>query len=224
MSNVLTISLLALAVLAVTLASCATHRVEGTDTVERSNFAETLSLVGDSATALVGVRTFEAPDYEVLEKDGRFEVRRYDDLAVVRSSSSAGPVRDGGEAFVRLFEYLSGANERDKKVAMTVPVLVEDSSDSMEMTFVLPGRYTADTAPAPDAGEVETATVEGGRIATVRFAGRLSDRNVAKRTEELQEWLGERGLTAVGAPLSAGYDPPFTLPFLRRNEVWIRVQ
>ncbi|MEM9380615.1 MAG: heme-binding protein [Planctomycetota bacterium] len=224
MPNALPLALLSLVALTAVAASCATRRVEGTDTYERSNFVETLSLVGDSATALVGVRTFEAPDYEVLEKDGPFEVRRYDDLSVVRTSSSAGGDRADGEAFGRLFDYLSGANERDKKVAMTVPVLMEEIDGSTEMTFVLPGRYTADSAPAPDAGEVETATVAVGRVATVRFSGRLTDANVARRTEELRAWIAGRGLTVVGEPLSAGYDPPFTLPFLRRNEVWIRVQ
>lgn len=208
----------------VLIVSCATRPIPGSPTgaVERSAFAETMSLIGDSVTGLVGVRTFEQPDYDVVLEDGAFEVREYAELAVIRATEADGG--DGGQAFGRLFRYLGGDNDRDQKVAMTAPVLMRESDADMAMDFILPGKYSADSAPAPDDASVQRTSVEGGRFATVRFSGTLADARVEQKTAALRAWMDENGLVAIDDPLVAGYDPPFTLPALRRNEVWIRVR
>ena len=187
---------------------------------DRSALTETLSLIADSATAVVGWRTFEQPDYDVLESDARFELRAYPELAVVRATDGE------SAAFGRLFRYLGGANDRDAKVAMTAPALVQDEAEGDEttMVFVLPKRYTTDTAPVPTDEGIVLETVEAATYAAVRFAGRATDERVVQQTAELRTWIVETGAVPLGEPMVAGYDPPFTLPSLRRNEVWIRVE
>ena len=202
------------------LSCAATTATREPSVPDRSAFVETVSLIGDSATALVGWRTFEQPDYEVLREDGAFELRAYASFDVARTTD------DGGEsgAFGRLFRYLSGANAREAKVAMTAPVLMDRGGDATTMAFVLPRRYTTDTAPAPADAAIAMETEPAATYATIRFAGTLSEERVADRTAALRAWIASSGAEAVGEPLVAGYDPPYTLPPLRRNEVWIRVR
>lgn len=190
-----------------------------TDARDRAPVIETIALVKDSATALVGWRTFEQPTYETVLTDGRFQIRTYGGMTIARATDP----EDEGKAFGRLFRYLSGANVREAKVAMTAPALMHDVEDGRAMVFVLPSRYTAESAPAPSDQGIAMETLASTTYATVRFSGLLSDERVAEKTEALLEWMERTGVTRLGDPLVAGYDPPFTLPALRRNEVWIPI-
>ena len=161
----------------------------------------------------------EQPDYEVLVKEGDFELRSYPDIHVART-----PEGIGGSAFGRLFRYIDGDNEPGNKVAMTAPVLMQYDTDSPSMSFVLPSKYSADTAPVPENEDVETMTIDAARYATVRFSGRMTNRSVREKTAELRAWIEAQGKVAVDDPFTAGYDPPYTPASQRRNEIWIRVE
>ncbi len=187
----------------------------------RSGFAETVSLVMDSATALVGVRTFEQPAYESLRKDGAFELRWYPGMFIATTTAS-GDAR-GGEAFGRLFRYIGGSNEAKRKIAMTAPAIREETDEGTRMTFILPSRLSLEKAPAPTDPRISMEPLRAARYATVRFRGTLSREAVEEKAEELRKWIDDQGWIAIGEPMAAGYDPPFTLPMLRRNEVWYRV-
>lgn len=216
------------------LIGCNMTGASSADSKFRSSLAETVSLVADSTTALVGIRTFEQPRYERLRKDGEFEVREYEPIVAVRTQAGASGSSDG-QAFGRLFQYIGGSNAAGRKIAMTAPVLMTDSREAVagdgespmgdsHMYFILPGRFGIDDAPDPADEKVETMRMAPKRYATVRFSGVLGDDLAAKKADELRQWMKQQGLTAVGEPIQAGYDPPYTLPFLRRNEVWIEIE
>lgn len=204
--------------------------------VHRSGFVEAVSLVADSTTAVLGIRTFEQPEYEVITEDGDFEVRSYPEMIAATTTMSAN-ARDGA-GFGRLFDYISGANTVERKVAMTAPVLQADTSrkiamtapvlqdereDGRSMAFILPARYSIENAPRPTDPAVNLDVVPSARFATIRFSGRLRPELIESKTAELRAWMEQRGLAAAGEPMWAGYDPPYTLPALRRNEVWIPI-
>ncbi len=178
---------------------------------------------------------YESAEYEVVESDGTYEVRDYPDLMLVATRTKIDAQgRDG--SFMKLFRYISGANESDQKIAMTTPVFMEsDKADSeVQMGFVMPKEVAVEGVPSPTGPDVDVRKRAGGRFAVLRFSGRL-DAKLAKEFEaKLRTWMEAKGLEAAEfAPDSetqesgveaASYDPPFTPGPLRRNEVLIRLK
>lgn len=198
--------------------------------------------------SIFGIRSgYEEAAYELLLDDGKFEVRQYEDALVARTVTRGDMGEAGSAAFRRLGGYIFGKNVTRDSVAMTTPVLQEElessgasESESIAMTtpvfqeesaegtwvqtFVLPREYTMETLPVPTDPNVELARVTGLKVAVVRYSGLRSTRKIEEQTERLRAWMSERGLVATDAPRSAAYDPPWTIPFLRRNEVQIPIE
>ncbi len=182
----------------------------------------------------------EQPAYEVVRKADNIEIRRYKDL-LVASTTVDGDYDDmTGEGFMRLFRYIDGANTATDKIAMTAPVLMEERSRKIAMTapvlnqkkasggwtmsFILPSQYTMETAPRPQNDLVELRTIPGRTVGAITFAGFLNEAGIARNKQALAQWLTANGYDFDSQVYeAAGYNPPFTLPPLRRNEVLIPV-
>ena len=168
---------------------------------------------------------YEAAQYAVIESDGRFETRQYPDLMLAATATEFDAQGEDG-SFMRLFRYIDGANAESEKVAMTIPVFMDDATDSErgEMAFVLPGDMPEEAVPTPSSERVRIRQRPGGQFAVVRFSGRLSTESAARAERELREWMQQQGLEGEPHATSAGYDPPWTPGPLRRNEVLIRLR
>ena len=186
-----------------------------------------ISVFAWNLTARAG---YESAEYKVIESDGKFEVREDPDLMLVATNTKIDAQgRDG--SFMKLFRYISGANESEQKISMTTPVFMEnDKVDSeVQMGFVMPQEVVVEGVPAPTGPGVNVRKRAGGRFAVLRFSGRL-DAKLAKESEaKLRAWMETKGLVADDSPEcsgveSASYDPPFTPGPLRRNEILIRLQ
>lgn len=186
-----------------------------------------------------GIRTADEAGYEVLREDGDIELRRYGDLVVAETVAGGDYEQASSETFERLFDYISGANRRQESIAMTAPVLQEDAGEQIaesipvlrekqsggwKLAFVLPEKYTLDTAPEPANPHVKLTRMEGKNVAAIRYSGSRSEETFRQQSELLAAWLEENEYTAASQPRYAGYDPPWTIPFLRRNEVLIDVE
>lgn len=193
--------------------------------------------------SLMGIRSTEEPDYSLLQQEDRFEVRGYQTLVVAETLVDASFDDAGGIAFRRLFGYISGDNEASSSISMTAPVMALDenrsSGEQISMTapvtgqqtalgwrfaFVLPTGYTLETAPVPSNTSVKLKQIPARKVAVVRYTGSWSETAYEKNLELLQQWMQRNRLEAVSLPRVAGYDPPWTLPFLRRNEVLVDIK
>ena len=189
-------------------------------------FAAMVGLVGVAVAAwtMTARAGYESAEYKVIESDGNIEIREYPDLMLAATDSKMDSQgRDG--SFMRLFRYISGANEDDQKIAMTTPVfwVGEVGKSDVSMGFVMPKEVAAEGVPEPKGEGVKIRKRQGGRFAVIRFSGRL-DSQVAKEQEaKLREWMKSRGFEGESKAEAAGYDPPFTPGPLRRNEVLIRL-
>lgn len=183
----------------------------------------------------------EQQPFALLQRFPDFELRRYPAHVVAEVQVQATFDRAGNAAFRQLFNYISGQNTTRQSVAMTAPVVqasgppqklamtapvlqhgtLTDGGDTAEFTvaFVLPAGTTAETAPVPTNPDVRIRAVPGSHTAARRFSGGGSRSAFEKRNQELQAALAAAGLTAVGRPRFARFDPPFKPWFLRRNEV-----
>lgn len=168
---------------------------------------------------------YESAEYEVVDSEGEFELREYPDLML---ASTEMPKRSQGNdgSFMRLFRYISGANEKKQKISMTTPVFMSESEDEAkgQMGFVVPKEVTKEGVPEPSAADVAVTRRKGGRFAVIRFAGRVDSQLVSRMEAKLREWIKKKGWAGTDRYEWAGYDPPFTPGLLRRNEVLIRLE
>lgn len=202
-----------------------------------------LGFVMVTGCSVFGIRTAEQATYKVLGEHGQFEIRAYDERVVVETDVNASFDEAGKIAFDRLFGYISGenvaqakiamtapvmANERDrpegKKIAMTSPVIGEKRDMDWRYIFVLPESYTLETAPIPSDPLVKLSVMPSKKVAVIRYSGSRGEKSIHQKSDELVYWIQSNGLEIESKPRSAGYDPPWTLPFLRRNEVMIDVK
>ena len=190
-------------------------------------------LLATSACSVVGSAAAPEPDYTVVSAQDPFEVRDYGALVVVKTSMADG----SRAAFGRLFDYISGENQGARKIAMTAPVLntaaegteiamtapvLQSGEGDREMVFVLTDEFTPETAPLPSDPKVTLGAIAPRRVAVVRYAGSMKKRAPAEEAK-LRAWIDAKGLRAAGPAEVAGYNPPWTLPAHRRNEVLIPI-
>lgn len=166
---------------------------------------------------------YETAAYTLLHRDGDIELRRYarQTLAETPLRSSVGQNR----GFRRLFEYISGRNERSEKIAMTTPVFMngDHGAQAASMAFVVPRdvAYTLQGAPEPTSPEVTLRHVCQHHVASIRFYGYRDAGAIRASERTLRTWMDESELTPSGPSRIAYYDPPWTPRWLRRNEVQI---
>lgn len=183
---------------------------------------------------------YEEPGWQSVKKENDFEIRKYPRvIAASVTVSGADNNQLANRAFKILAGYIFGKNKSNKKIAMTVPVTQKVASEkiamtapviktttenSMTMKFFMPSKYDLDSLPEAEDKRIEFEAIPSRSYATIRFSGLTEDNRVARETKRLQGFIKSNGLVATGEPVLAVYNPPWTLPFLRRNEVWIPVK
>ena len=192
--------------------------------------------------SLFGVRNAEQASYAILKQQDQFELREYGPLVVAETVVDADFDAAGKIAFGRLFGYISGDNaattdiamtapvmalenvpENGEKIAMTAPVIGEQSGSGWRFSFVLPAGFTLENAPTPTNPAVKITELPPRAVAVIRYSGTWSESSFKDNLQRLQQWMQQNQLEAASLPRVAGYDPPWTLPFLRRNEILIDV-
>ena len=160
---------------------------------------------------------YEEANYEVVKENKEYEIRKYSDRLVIETNSIE------GNGFRKLFNYISGNNEKNQEIKMTVPVTQEIKNGNMTMQFYLPLKFNKDNAPKPSNSGIKILTIEGGYYAVIEYSGSSSDKNFLKNKDTLEKLLKKDNITILSPPIRASYNSPFTLPMLKRNEVMYRI-
>ena len=189
----------------------------------------------------------EGPNYTVLSQMDDFELRRYDKQLVAQTLVSGDQDSASREGFKVLADYIFGNNtaptggsskismtapvtmqpnnkksdSESQKIAMTAPVSMQQDDGKWRVQFTMPSQYTMQTLPKPNNPNITITEVPAQTYGVIKFSGLAGSKKVATKTEELQSWMQTQNLTITGEPELARYNPPWTLPFLRRNEVMI---
>ena len=191
---------------------------------------------------LLGAQTALATEeaaYRVVRQDGAIEVRAYEPQLLAEVLIDGTLEEAGNRAFGLLFSYISGNNTSQQKIAMTAPVSQAKAGEKIAMTspvsqekagekwrvgFMMPAALTLETIPRPNDPRVTIRQKPVHRMATIRYRGFWSEANYRTHLQELEAWMKDQKIAAIGEPVWARYNPPFTPWFLRRNEILIPVE
>jgi len=188
------------------------------------------------------VMATEEPQFAVLEKTPPFELRSYGPMILAEVKVEGNLDEASSQGFRLIAAYIFGQNQvsekiatstpvegegqapKSSKIAMTSPVTIEPSAGQWTISFVMPAEYTMESLPKPLNPKVQLRQIPAVKRAVIGFTGFYNENKVAERTLELEEWMKTKNLQAASAPKFARYNPPWTLPFMRRNEVMIDVR
>ena len=157
--------------------------------------------------------------YQTLDVNEIYEIRKYSDRLVIETETS-----NQNSSFRKLFNYISGSNEKNQEIKMTAPVTQIEKNGNMTMQFYLPSEFDKSNVPNQSNSEVKILNMKGGYFAAITYSGRASDKNFLKHKEILENKLKEDNISILSPPIRATYNSPFTLPMLRRNEVMFEIE
>jgi len=198
------------------------------------------SAISATGCSVVGDRSgTEEPKFETIARTGELEIRHYAPRLAAETTARGTEEEARTAGFKVLAAFIFGANQGKREIAMTAPV-TQASAEKIAMTvpvaaqptspgqwlirFYMPSNYTADTLPVPNDPAIRIVTVPGETLAVLRFSDSRSAEAMAEKRTELLTALPATGWATAGDPVDMFYDPPWTLPSLRRNEVAVPVR
>ena len=199
-------------------------------------FLSTFVMAFLNGCAVFGIRGgYEQLNYTVIDRIGDAEVRQYPPRVVAEVNDA----KDDNEAFMLLFRYISGQNSSNENVAMTTPVQVDKASMKIAMTapvetsksddnavsmrFFLPRSFSADSAPKPNDSRIKIINLPEETFAVITYSGSNSEERFRGESDRLEKVLAGSKWKPTSAASFLGYDPPFAIPFLRRNEAIVKI-
>lgn len=180
----------------------------------------------------------ETTNYELVAAENNIEVRQYKPMIIAEVQMNGTREDAIGDGFRLLADYIFGNNMAQKDIAMTAPVQQQESAkiamtapvqqqstgDDWQISFVMPSEYTMETLPKPVNEHVTIKEIPAKTFAVITFSGTNSDKNVKDHENQLMTYVGANALSVIDTPKYAFYNPPWTLPPMRRNEVMIEIQ
>ncbi len=167
-------------------------------------------------------KNIETPKYKVIKTYDEVEVRLYPKMVVAKTNLADKSFDDqGSNGFRTIAGYIFGGNEKNEKIAMTAPVVM-NMGDSASMYFVMPKSYDKAELPTPNSKNVQIVEVAEKTLAVISYGGFSSDEKIEKHRKQLEIILKKNKIQTKGAYMYMGYNAPWDI-INRKNEVAIEV-
>jgi hypothetical protein len=209
-------------------------------------FSNTLMAINDPiinmgkifSNIFIGV---DEPEFNLISKEDNFEIRQYAPKILAQVSVAGNFDEASSEGFKALADFIFGNNtsiEGDTRIDMTAPVEIVPKSNKTEMTapaitegknnewivsFVMPKKYSLSTLPKPNNKNINIISLPTEKYAVIVFSGLIKESNYDEQVKLLNNFITSKNLTPWGAVKIARYNPPWTPPFFRRNELMIKI-
>lgn len=191
---------------------------------------------------------YEEPKYQVLVKSDEFEIRQYAPMLIAEVTVDGDMDQASNKGFRLIADYIFGNNQvagksENEKISMTAPVTIEPVSKKIEMTtpvtispsgddfkagqwrvnFVMPSQYNLNNIPKPNNSQVTLKQIPEKYFVINSYSGFNTQSRVQDKSNQTIAWINQQGLKAISAPQLSRYDPPWTLPMFRRNEIMVEI-
>jgi hypothetical protein len=205
-----------------------------------------------SLTFIFSAMAYEEPKYQVVSQNEDFEIRQYAPMLIAEVYVEGDMDQASNKGFRLIADYIFGNNQaagkpESEKISMTAPVTIEPVSSKIEMTtpvtiepigtestiqnskkwrfnFVMPRQYTINNIPKPNNNQVILKEIPEKFFVVYRYSGFNTLNRVQSKTDFTMEWIKSQDLTPISTPQLSRYDPPWTLPLFRRNEIMVEIK
>ncbi len=183
------------------------------------------------------------PNYSVIKKAKNIEIRQYQPMLTADVKVTGNRKDAASKGFKQLADFIFGNNNGPKndtkKIAMTAPVLQQESQkitmtapvmqtkandNSWIVKFVMPAEYSMQNLPKPNNPEIHIHQIPTKKMIAIRFSGMSSKENLQQHKLQLENYIKQHNITIIGSLEYAFYNPPWTLPMLRRNEILVTIK
>jgi effector-binding domain-containing protein len=183
----------------------------------------------------------DEPEFNLTFKNDNLEIREYAPKILAQVSVLGDFNEATSKGFKLLADFIFGNNisiDGSSKIDMTAPVVVEPVSEIINMTapviteginnewvvsFVMPKEYSLSTLPKPNNKNITITRLPAEKYAVIVFSGLVRKSNYDEQVKLLKKFILKKNLKTIGLIQIARYNPPWTLPFFRRNELMIRI-
>ncbi len=177
------------------------------------------------------------PNYVVIKADGNIEIRKYSAFLAAQVEVAGDRYTAINKGFRILADFIFGNNSAENKIAMTAPVIQQNTEISMArpatlqkknnswmIQFMMPSGYTIENIPKPKNNAIIILQIPEKKYVVIRFSGSSNDANLIKYVNLLENYISKNMLTVIWKTIFAFYNPPWILPFLRRNEIMFELK
>lgn len=195
----------------------------------------------------------ESPPYEIVSSEENIEIRNYKSMIIAEVEVEGNRYVAMKKGFPILADYIFGNNsikkelatknsakqqvskkiemmapvvqqQTNKPIAMTAPVWQQSNNGLWKIHFVMPSQYSMDNLPKPNNSQVKIKLLPAKKYIVIRFSGMNSDASIANQEKQLLHYVAANQISIKNSPKYAFYNPPWTLPFMRRNEIMFEIQ
>lgn len=180
----------------------------------------------------------EQPNYQTITSQQGIDIRKYAPMIIAEVEVKGERDEAIGEGFRLLADYIFGNNtiqqeiamtapvqqQNSEKIAMTAPVQQQSQDGVWKVSFVMPAAYQMDTLPKPNNNRVTLNEVPGKSYVVIQFSGLNSNENIAQHEKQLMQYIETKQIKTSGSAKYAFYNPPWTLPLMRRNEIMVEIE
>ena len=183
----------------------------------------------------------EEPEFKIILKDGQIEIREYTPKIIAQVKVFGDFDESSSKGFKILADYIFGNNESidgnsriemtapvemeavSQKIDMTTPILTEGNNNTWIISFIMPDNFTLATLPKPKNKQIKIISLPREKYAVIVFSGLIRESSYQEKENLLNKFIKKKNLKTSGEIKIARYNPPWTLPFFRRNELMIKV-
>lgn len=179
----------------------------------------------------------ENPQYKVLSKENNIEIREYSPIIIAEVNVTGDRKEAVNKGFRILADYIFGNNtvkakismtapvqqKSNEKISMTAPVTQKGENNEWQVSFIMPKKYTLETLPKPNNEAVKIKEIGSKKYIAVIFSGFASAKNIQKNQQILDSYILKNKIKNNSKIIYAFYNPPWTLPFMRRNEIMYEI-
>jgi len=176
------------------------------------------------SSILLSEDKYKEPEYVLISKDDNIEIREYGEYIIAKTVVPSKLNKEENNMFKTLASYIFGANNDSQKIPMTAPVTTFNNDDSYNMIFYMLDVDNTTDLPIPNNNDVRLDVFTLDKCAVIKFSWFTTDSRINKYTDKLKNFLKSNNLTPISPFMVNRYDPPWRLPFMRRNEILVKIK
>ena len=168
--------------------------------------------------------TYKEPEYTLISKEKNIEIRRYSESIIAKTSLEGENRESNNKMFRVLANYIFGGNDKSQKIPMTSPVVTRENNESYDMIFFMLDVNTEEELPKPSSRNISIEKINLDTVVVIKFGWWTTKNNIKKHRDLIEQYIKNNNLEVISDMMVAQYNPPWTLPPFRRNELIFKIK